>query len=83
MRRVKLSRREKAIENALVGGEYFDVDPSEFKEIAQSIALRRKDAVLNIRVNNRDLENLKRKARKLGIRYQTFISEFLHRIAHS
>ena len=82
MRGLKLSRRERAIEDALVRGEYRDVGESEFETIAQAIAHRRKDAVLNIRVNSQDLKTIKAKAKRHGIRYQTFISELLHRIAH-
>ena len=83
MRRVKLSRGEHAIEHALVRGEYVDVDKSEFEAIASAVAHRRKDTVLNIRVNSEDLRAIKEKARHHGIKYQTFISELLHRIAHS
>ena len=82
MRQVKLSRGAREIEAALLRGEYRDVDESEFQEIAQAVAHRRKDAVLNIRVNSQDLMTTKAKAKRHGIRYQTFISELLHRIAH-
>ena len=82
MRRIKLSRGEEAIEQALVRGEYVDVGKSEFDAIAEAVAHRRKDAVLNIRVNSDDLKAIKEKARRHGINYQTFISEFLHRVAH-
>ena len=83
MRRVKLTRQEKEIENALVRGEYRDVSRLEFEDIARAIARRRKDAVLNVRVNRYDLEGIKHKARKLGVKYQTFLSEIIHRVAHS
>lgn len=83
MRPIKLTRQEQAIEGALVRGEYFDVPHREFEEIAQAVAHRRKDAVLNIRVNREDLESIKQKARQFGIRYQALISELLHRVAHS
>lgn len=83
MGRIKLTKEERAIEAALVRGEYQDVSKTEFDEIARAVALRRKDAVLNIRVNSQDLKSIKQKARKLGIKYQTFISELLHRVAHS
>ncbi len=82
MRKIKLTKQEKEIENALLQGEYIDIDKSEFKRIAKAIASRKKDSVLNIRVNSEDLKLLKRKAHQFGIRYQTFISELLHRIAH-
>lgn len=81
MRRIKLNGQEEEIEDALIKGGYFDVDKAEFEEIAQAITARKRDAVLNIRVNSQDLKNIKKKAKKLGIKYQTFISELLHRIA--
>ena len=83
MRRVKLTRQERGIEGALLRGEYVDVSKAELEDIARAVAHRRKDAVLNIRVNREDLESIKQRARKLGIRYQALISELLHRVAHS
>ena len=83
MRKVKLTRQEKTIEESLLRGEYVNVDKEEFAAIAQALASRKKDAILNIRVNSRDLESIKQKARRLGIRYQTLISEFIHRIARA
>lgn len=53
------------------------------KIIAASIVARRKDAVLNIRVNRFDLENIRAKSRKLGVGHQTFISEILHKVAQA
>lgn len=81
MKRVKLTRSEKKIEDALLKGEYINVNKTEFDHIANAIAARRKDAVLNLRINSQDLETLKEKADKLGVKYQTFISEILHRVA--
>lgn len=83
MRRIKLTKEEHEIENELIRGEWRDVSKEEFNRIARALALRRKDAVLNIRINSQDLKNIKLKAKKLGVKYQTFISELLHRIAHS
>jgi predicted DNA binding CopG/RHH family protein len=83
MRKIKLTKNEKEIENALIQGEYIDIDEKEFRNIAHSIATRKKDSVLNLRINSEDLKLLKKKAQRFGIRYQTFISELLHRIAHS
>ncbi len=83
MRTIKLTRQERAIENALIKGEYINVSKTEFEEMARSIEARKKNAVLNIRMNSGDLKNLKLKAHKLGIRYQTFISEILHKIAQA
>ena len=83
MKRIKLTKQEKAVENALVKGEYIDVSKKEIESVYKAISCRRKDAVLNIRINSKDLQNLKRKAKKLGIRYQTFISEVLHKLAEA
>ena len=83
MRKVNLTRQEKAIEDSLLKGEYANVAKSEFAAIAEAISARKKDAVLNIRVNSRDLASIKQRAQRLGIRYQTFISELLHRIAQA
>ncbi len=83
MRKINLSREEKEIENALLQGEYINIDENEFKEIATAVASRKKDSVLNIRINSEDLKLIKKKANHFGIKYQTFIAELLHRIAHS
>lgn len=81
MKRIKLTKMEREIEEAVERGEYVSTSKERFQEIAEAIAARRKDAVLNIRINNGDLENLKLKAKKLGVKYQTFIAEILHRAA--
>lgn len=83
MRRIKLTKSEKEIEDALLKGEYVSVPKAEFEAIAQALAARRKDAILHIRVNRGDLDSLKKKAKRLGVKYQTFISELLHRVAQS
>lgn len=83
MRKSNLTRQEKVIEDSLLKGEYVNVSKSEFSAIAEAVAARKKDAVLNIRVNSRDLASIKQKAHKLGVKYQTFISEVIHRIAQT
>jgi len=83
MRKATLTRQEKAIEDSLLEGEYLDVGKEEFTAIAEAVAARKKDAVLNVRVNSDDLARLKQKAQKLGIKYQSFISEILHRVAQA
>ncbi len=77
----KLTKNEKGLESALIKGEFRDVGKNEFETIAESLSARKKDAVLNIRVNSEDLKNVRRKAKKYGIRYQTLISEWFHRVA--
>ena len=83
MKRIKLTREEQAIEDAALRGEYVPVSKEEFDEIVQAIRAHRKDTVLNIRINGQDLKNIKEKARRLGVKYQTFISEVLHRVAQA
>ena len=83
MRQIKLTREEKAIEDALIRGEFVDVSKEKFEELSRAIKAHRKNAILNIRINKEDLDALKLKAQKLGVKYQTFISEILHRVAHS
>jgi predicted DNA binding CopG/RHH family protein len=81
MKNIKLSKQEKDIENVI--DQYVPVSGKEFNEISQAIALRKKDAVLNVRINSHDLENIKFKAKKLGLKYQTFVSELLHKVAEA
>ncbi len=79
MRRIKLTKEEQWYEDH--AEEFVPVSKEKFEAIAKALEARKKDAVLNIRVNSYDLENIKQKARKIGIKYQTFISEILHRLA--
>lgn len=79
MKKMRLTKEERAIEDTLE--EYIPVKGREFEEIAQAISARKKDAVLNIRLSRNDLDHLKEKAQKLGVKYQTFLSEVLHRVA--
>ncbi|HBB67743.1 MAG: hypothetical protein A2X28_03485 [Elusimicrobia bacterium GWA2_56_46] len=81
MKKIRLSKGEVAAENGLLRGEYISAGAAEIHRIARAISTRRKDAVLNIRVNSEDLSHLKQKAKKLGVPYQTFISEILHHYA--
>jgi predicted DNA binding CopG/RHH family protein len=81
-KKLRLSKEEREIEKAIERDEFVDVSPEKFKEIANAIAhsisRRKKEAVLNIRINQGDLDNLKMKAKRYGVPYQTFISEILH-----
>ena len=81
MRSARLDKSEKAIERSLIRGEFAPVGRMEFERIAKSLAMRKKDAVINIRVNKKDLEIIKRKARRYGVGYQTLLSELIHRAA--
>lgn len=79
MKKFKLTREEQWFEDH--AEEFVPVSREKFEMIKEAIERRKKDAVLNIRVNSYDLEHIKQKAQKLGIKYQTFISEILHKVA--
>ena len=79
--RIKLTKYEKQIEMEI--DQYVPTSREEFERIKAGLEALKKDAVLNIRINRGDLDNLKQKAAKMGVRYQTFISEVLHRVAAS
>lgn len=81
MKGMRLTKEEKAIEDASLRGEYKPVPKAEFELMARAFARQRKDAVLHIRINSVDLANLKKKAKALGMPYQTFVAELLHRHA--
>ncbi len=79
--RIKLTPYERKLEAEFERGEWVPVSKEKEEEIRKALEARKKNAVLNIRINQLDLECIKRKAKKLGVKYQTFISEFLHRMA--
>jgi predicted DNA binding CopG/RHH family protein len=81
MRKIKLTKEERALEESLE--QFVPVDKQEYEQIVHAIAVRKKDAVLNIRVNSHDLASIKQKAERLGVKYQTFISEVIHKIAQA
>lgn len=79
MKKIRLTREEQWIEDHIE--EFVPASKEEYKKILEALERRRKDAVLNIRINSYDLEHIKQKARKMGIKYQTLISEIIHRFA--
>ena len=79
MRKIKLTKQEQWIEDHIE--EFVPIPKAEYAKILEALERRKKDTVLNIRVNSYDLEYIKQKARKMGIKYQTFISEILHKAA--
>jgi predicted DNA binding CopG/RHH family protein len=82
-KRLKLNRYERGISDAIERGEY-DVSASKEKieEARAAIEAYRKNAVLHMRINEAVLLKLKEKAKKLGVKYQTFIAEILRKVAH-
>ena len=79
---MKLTREEKAILDSVERGEWksvssFKRDARGYQQLAR--ATLRKDKRVNIRMSERDLVRLQKKALEEGIPYQTLISSVLHK----
>ncbi len=81
MKKIKLTKEEKKIENDLLAGKYRKVTGKLLNEVSKALAARKKDYIMTIRLSSTDIQRIKRKAQRLGVRYQTFISEILHQVA--
>ena len=67
----------------LVDNAFWEAFSRKMEKVREELAAKRKDAVLHLRINSRDLARLKEKAAASGTRYQTFIAEILKRAAQS
>jgi len=83
MKRYKLTKEEKEIENGLLRGEYIPIRGKELANIEKALKLRKKDITMTIRVNSEDIAKIKNKAKKLGVKYQSYISEVIHQVAEA
>ncbi|MBI4826191.1 MAG: hypothetical protein HY807_07180 [Nitrospirae bacterium] len=81
MNRIKLSKEEKEIENALIRGAYTPINGKELEKIEKVLKARKKNITMTIRVNSEDIEKIKIKAKKVGVKYQSYISEVIHQVA--
>ncbi len=81
MGKIKLDEEEKEILEALEAGEFKSVMTPTRKKAAIAAAEEtlKKDKRINIRISNRDLVALQRRAVKEGIPYQTLVSSILHK----
>ena len=77
--RIKLTKEEQWYEDHME--EFVPITGKEYDFIVASLERKKKEMVLNMRINKDDLEAIKQKAHKAGIKYQTLISEILHRVA--
>jgi len=78
----KLTKEEKEILDSFENGEWVPVAdlPERRKEHAEYARnTLKKDKRLNIRISERDLTELQRRAIKEGLPYQTYISSILHK----
>lgn len=79
--KIRLTKYEQSIEDH--ADEFVPASKEDFEKIKAALEARRKNAVLNIRINQGDLDSLKSKAKHLGVKYQSYISEILHRVARA
>lgn len=80
--KTKLTKEEKEILDSFEKGEWVPVSDlskrrKELAEYARNTL--RKDKRLNIRISERDLIELQRKAVKEGLPYQTYVSSIIHK----
>jgi predicted DNA binding CopG/RHH family protein len=81
MKKIRLTEEEKDVDNALLSGEFRPLKGKELEAIENALKARKRDITMTIRVNSEDIEKIKDKANKLGIKYQSYISEILHQVA--
>ncbi len=80
--KIKLAKEEKEILDSFEKGEWIPVtNLSKRKKelVAYARNTLRKDKRLNIRISERDLIELQRKAVKEGLPYQTYVSSIIHK----
>ena len=80
--KIKLNKNEKDLLTSFENDEWIEV-PNMQNEIKKHInyakASLRKDKRVNIRISQKDLESIQRKAIEEGIPYQTLISSLIHK----
>ncbi len=81
MKEIKLDQYEIDILDAYEADEYVSVMTAERKAEIQQIAENtfKKDKRINIRISNRDLIAIQKRALEEGIPYQTLVSSILHK----
>ena len=82
---MKLTKEEKEILDAYENGEFTSIpnvkeEMTRYREYAKNTLNKNKR--INIRLSERDLVQLKRKAVAEGIPYQTLISSILHKFVN-
>jgi len=81
MKSIKLDQDEKDILEAFEAGEFQSKLTPLRKEMIEKSASEafKKDKRINIRISNRDLISIQRRALEEGMPYQTMISSILHK----
>lgn len=80
MRKVKLDPEEQAIEDA--ADEFVPVGTEERRRIESIIARGNKNKNVNIRLTEHDLDQIRERAEREGVPYQTLISSVLHKFVN-
>ncbi len=84
-KKFKLTKEEKEIEKSLDRGDWEEASDELKQEIAQSaqhsVANRKREARVNIRLNQGDVDIIRHKADEEGLGYQTLMSSILHKYA--
>jgi len=76
-RKTDLDRYEKRLESGI--DSHVSITGAKRRKVEAILDVTRKTKNINIRINQLDLENLKRSAEQEGIPYQTLISSVLHK----
>jgi len=82
---MKLSKEEKELLETVERGEWrtipnFKKEAKQYQEYAR--ATFRKDKRVNIRISEKDLVNIQKRAIQEGLPYQTLISSVLHKFVN-
>lgn len=80
MKKIVLSKEEKDIENN--AHKFVPVSSVRKKEIEKKIKEGKKSRSISLRINEHDLNDLKIKAEKNGLPYQTMINVIIHKFVN-
>ncbi len=84
-RKFKLTKEEKEIEKSLGSGKWQEASDDLKQEIVQAaqhgVANRKREARVNIRLNQGDVDTIRQRADEEGLGYQTLMSSVLHKYA--
>jgi predicted DNA binding CopG/RHH family protein len=76
-RKIDLDKYEKQLESSI--DSRVSITGAKRRKIESILDVTRKTKSINIRINQLDLQNLKRSAEQEGIPYQTLIASVLHK----
>jgi predicted DNA binding CopG/RHH family protein len=80
--KIKLTKEEKEILTSFENDEWEEIPNMNIeikKHVEYAKATHRKDKRVNIRISQKDLESIQRKAIEEGVPYQTLIASLIHK----